>query len=59
MCLWCCWEDLDERYLMEFIFMEFIWQDLDSEGEEILNFKQFAEKNSNKKFQKTRIQKEK
>jgi hypothetical protein len=23
MCLWCCWKDLDEQDLMEFI-----WQDL-------------------------------
>jgi hypothetical protein len=26
MCLWFCWEDLDEQDLMEFI-----WLDLDSE----------------------------
>jgi len=26
MCLWCCWKDLDEQDLMEFV-----WYDLDSE----------------------------
>jgi hypothetical protein len=26
MCFWCCWKDLDEQDLMEFI-----WKDLDSE----------------------------
>jgi len=26
MCFWCCWKDLDEQDLMEFI-----WYDLDSE----------------------------
>jgi hypothetical protein len=26
MCLWCCWKDLDEQDLWEFI-----WEDLDSE----------------------------
>jgi hypothetical protein len=31
MCVWCCWKDLDEQDLMEFI-----WEDLDSE---ILSFK--------------------
>ncbi len=28
MCLWCCWKDLDEQDLMEFI-----WYDLNSECE--------------------------
>jgi hypothetical protein len=23
MCLWCCWKDLDEQDLMEFIFVRF------------------------------------
>ncbi len=27
MCLWCCWKDLNEQDLMEFM-----WYDLDSES---------------------------
>jgi hypothetical protein len=34
MCLWCCWKDLDEQDLMEFI-----WQDLDSKCGRDIDFK--------------------
>ncbi len=33
MCLWCCWKDLDEQDLVEFI-----WQDLDSERGRNIDF---------------------
>jgi hypothetical protein len=53
MCLWCCWKDLDEQDLMEFI-----WKDLDSECGEILILKRFSVAENSNRFQKTRFWKE-
>jgi hypothetical protein len=53
MCLWCCWKDLDEQDLMEFI-----WQDLDSNVGDI-DFKVISAAENSKKFQKIKFWKEK
>ncbi len=52
MCLWCCWKDLYEQDLMEFIDFGFrMW--------EILILKVICAPENSNKFQKTRFWKEK
>jgi hypothetical protein len=47
MCLWCCWEDLDEQDLMEFI-----WYELGFTMWEILIFQVISAAGNSNKFQK-------
>jgi hypothetical protein len=54
MWLWCCWKDLDEQNLIEFILVRFgfrMW--------EVFDFQVISASEKSNKFQKTRFWKEK
>ncbi len=50
MCFWCCWQDLDEQDLMEFIWFQNVGD---------IDFQLISPAENSSKFQKTRFWKEK
>jgi hypothetical protein len=53
MCLWCCWKDLDEQDLMEYIWLEWI------QNAGNIDFKVISAAENSNKFQNTRFCKKK